>query len=166
METTSLQQKRQEYYAKNRQRIRDKSAKYYADNRQRILERTADANKKNPFPNREKAKKFAQENPEKLKKYQKTWKERHPEKRKLYTRNSRIRAYGIEPKVYYEMLEKQGQRCAICNAESKRRAMSIDHDHKTGKVRGLLCDGCNMSLGHVEREEWLEKAMQYLAQHK
>jgi hypothetical protein len=64
------------------------------------------------------------------------------------------------------MLEKQGHRCAICNAESKQRAMAIDHDHKSGKVRGLLCDGCNMSLGHVERREWMEKALQYLSKYK
>lgn len=166
METTSLRKQRQEYYAKNKQRILEKSTKYYADNKERVLKRLADAHKKNPTPGRERAKKFAQKNSEKLKKYQMTWKERHPEKRKLYTRNSRIRAYGIEPEVYYEMLEKQGHRCAICNAESKRRAMSIDHDHKTGKVRGLLCDGCNLPLGHLEKDEWVEKAKQYLAKYK
>ncbi len=166
METISLQQKRQEYYVKNKQHIINKSAQYYIDNKQRVLKRLADAHKKNPFVGRRRAKKYAQDNPDKLKEYQKTWKERHPEKRKLYTRNSRIRAYGIEPNVYYEMLEKQGQRCAICNAESKRRAMNIDHNHKTGKVRGLLCDGCNLSLGHLERNEWIEKAKEYLIKYK
>jgi hypothetical protein len=100
-----------------------------------------------------------------LKKNQKTWKERHPEKRKLYTRNSRIRAYGIEPETYYEMLKQQGNSCAICNGTSKR-AMSIDHDHKTGKVRGLLCDSCNLSLGHLEKEIFVEKALQYIAKYK
>lgn len=166
MEITYLQQQRKKYYAKNKHRIIEKSARYYAENKQRILQKQAEAHKENPLPARARAKKFAQKNPEKLKKYQKTWKERHPEKRKLYTRNSRIRAYGIEPKVYYEMLEKQGQRCAICNAKSERRAMNIDHNHKTGKVRGLLCDGCNLSLGHLERDEWVIKAKQYLAQYK
>lgn len=166
MKTTYLQQKRQEYYAKNKQRILEKSAKYYAENKQQILKRSSEAHKKNPLPGRERAKKFAQQNTEKLKKYQKTWKERHPEKRKLYTRNSRIRAYGIEPEIYYKMLEKQGQRCAICNAESTRRAMNIDHDHKSGKIRGLLCDRCNLSLGHIERHDWMERAKQYLAQYK
>lgn len=166
METTSLQQKRQEYYAKNKQQILEKSAKYYADNKQRVLKRLAGAYKNNPLPTKERVKKFAQDNPEKLKKYQKTWKERHPEKRKLYTRNSRIRAYGIEPEIYYEMLENQGHRCAICNAKSERRAMNIDHNHESGKVRGLLCDGCNLSLGHLERNEWVEKAKQYLTKYK
>lgn len=103
---------------------------------------------------------------ENLKRNQKTWKERHPEKRKLYTRNSRIRAYGIEPETYYEMLEKQGHKCAICNGKSTRRAMSIDHNHETGKVRGLLCDKCNLRLGFIEQIDFLEKALQYLAKYK
>lgn len=64
------------------------------------------------------------------------------------------------------MLEEQGNRCAICNEASTKRAMSIDHDHKTGKVRGLLCDSCNLSLGHLEREMFVEKAMRYLALYK
>jgi hypothetical protein len=64
------------------------------------------------------------------------------------------------------MLKKQGQRCAICGAKAKRRAMNIDHDHITGKVRGLLCDSCNMSLGHIEKKDFLEKALKYLTQYK
>lgn len=166
MKTTSLQQKRKEYYLKNKNSILEKSAKYYSDNKEKVLKRLSDEYKKNPIPTKERAKKFAENNAEKIKIYQQTWKERHPEKRKLYTRNSRIRAYGIEPEIYYEMLDKQGNKCAICYAESTRRAMNIDHNHKTGKVRGLLCDGCNMSLGHLERDEWVEKAKQYLTKYK
>lgn len=166
MKTTSLQKQRQEYYAKNKQKILEKSRKYYADNKHKVLERLANAHKKDPAPGRKRAKIFAQKNQGKLKEYQKTWKERHPEKRKLYTRNSRIRAYGIEPKIYYEMLEQQGNGCAICNEPSIKRAMNIDHDHKSGKVRGLLCDKCNLSLGHIEKEGFLEKALQYLSQYK
>lgn len=166
MKTTSLQEQRKEYYVKNRHRILEKSAQYYAENKKQVLERMAETHKQNPVPGREKAKRFAQKNPDKLKKYQETWKERHPEKRKLYTRNSRIRAYGIEPEIYYKMLEEQGHGCAICNKKSIKRMLSIDHSHDTGKVRGLLCDSCNLSLGHLERGEWLTKATQYLIQYK
>ena len=166
MKTSSLKDSRKEYYSKNREAIRQKSAKYYADNRERVLERMAERHRLNPIPARERAKSFAESNPEKVSGYQKSWKERNPEKRKLYTRNSRIRAYGIEPNEYYEMLEKQGQGCAICKSGPTYRAMNIDHDHATGKVRGLLCDSCNMSLGHIEREGFLEKAMEYLAKYK
>lgn len=154
-----------EYYLKNKDIIKAKSAKYYKENKDKVLKRMVEKHKLNPFPARKRAKEFANKNTEKIKKYQKSWKERHPEKRKLYTRNSRIRAYGIEPNVYYEMLEQQGQCCAICKAKSTYRAMNIDHDHKTGKVRGLLCDGCNLSLGHIERKDFIEKAKAYLAKY-
>ena len=60
MEITSLQKKRQEYYAKNKQNIIEKSAKYYADNKQKVLKRVSDAYKKNPIPVRSKAKIFAE----------------------------------------------------------------------------------------------------------
>lgn len=166
METTSLREKRRKYYLKNKKHILEKSAQYYATHRERVLKRISEANKKDPIPARERAKEFALENPEKIKKYQKTWKERHPEKRKVYTRNSRIRAYGIEPEVYYAMLEKQSHKCAICGEESKQRTMNIDHNHKTGKVRGLLCNGCNLSLGHLEKDEWVKKATQYLTKYR
>jgi DNA repair exonuclease SbcCD ATPase subunit len=165
MKTTSLQQQRREYYVKNKQRILQKSSEYYIKNKDKVLERMAEMHKNDPTIGRERAKKFAIQNPDKLKKYQKTWKERHPDKRKIYTRNSRIRAYGIEPEKYYEMLEQQGHKCAICNAEPTRRTLSIDHNHATGKVRGLLCDGCNLSLGHLERREWVEKAKEYLTKY-
>lgn len=166
MKTTSLQNKRKEYYARNKERIKMKSAEYYAANKQKVLKRISQAHKLNPSIARNRAKQFAKDNPDKVKMYQKSWRERNPEKRKLYTRNSRIRAYGIEPEEYYKMLKEQGHGCAICKSKSVHRAMNIDHNHKTGKVRGLLCDGCNLSLGHLERDGWIEKAMEYLAKYK
>ena len=165
MQITSLQEQRKTFYAKNKEHIKKKSAEYYLENKKKVLERLAKVYKENPLPTKKRVKDFAENNPEKIKTYQKTWKERHPEKRKIYTRNSRIRAYGIEPSEYYEMLEQQGQGCAICKAKSTHRAMNIDHNHKTGKVRGLLCDKCNLSLGHIEKEGFLEKAMEYIAKY-
>ena len=162
----SLQERRTRYYAKHKQEIIAKSSVYYMENKPKVLARLKKKYEENPSPQLAQAKKWAEENSEKIKTIQKTWKERHPDKRKLYTRNSRIRAYGISPETYYEMLQKQGNECAICKAKSTRRAMAIDHDHTTGKVRGLLCDGCNMSLGHIERKEWVEKANKYLSQYK
>ncbi len=166
MNNLTIQEKRQQYYSKNKKMIIVKSAKYYQENKEKVLERLKKNYHQNPSPKIEYAKDYSQQNPEKRKKYSKTWKERHPEKRKIYTRNSRIRAYGIEPEIYYKMLDQQGNRCAICKSKSTKRAMNIDHDHKTGKVRGLLCDSCNLSLGHLERESFVEKSMQYLSKYK
>jgi hypothetical protein len=63
--------------------------------------------------------------------------------------------YGITIEVYEEMLRQQNGVCAICkNPERVRKAgtqeskaLSVDHDHRTGRIRGLLCTNCNTALG-------------------
>ena len=62
-------------------------------------------------------------------------------------RVSRIRSYGISVEDYEEMLESQGGGCYICGIGPSVRALDIDHDHRTGKVRGLLCSNHNRALG-------------------
>ena len=51
--------------------------------------------------------------------------------------------YGITLAQYASMLKRQGGRCAICGRPPKRRNLDVDHDHATGRVRGLLCFNCN-----------------------
>ena len=60
------------------------------------------------------------------------------------------RKFDITPEEYEEMLQSQGGGCAACGAQPGRRALSVDHDHKTGRVRGILCDPCNFALGHAK----------------
>jgi hypothetical protein len=67
------------------------------------------------------------------------------------------------------MLRQQGGRCAVCDAEISLGFRSysgvIDHCHKTGKVRGILCWGCNVRLGKLEamfESEWGKRAKVYL----
>ena len=62
-------------------------------------------------------------------------------------RISRIRMYGISVDDYNRMLEEQNHGCYICGKSTANRALDIDHDHKTGKVRGLLCSVHNRVLG-------------------
>lgn len=81
---------------------------------------------------------------------------RPPQKRKwlLYTR------YRLTPADVDAMMLAQDGCCAICGAALKRPV--IDHCHDTGKVRGLLCCGCNVKLAGLEREDWRVKATAYL----
>lgn len=66
-------------------------------------------------------------------------------------RNRRLKAsFGLTPEAYGKMLAKQGCRCAICRQLPFKRRLVVDHCHRTGKVRGLLCDGCNLSVGHLK----------------
>jgi dCMP deaminase len=85
-----------------------------------------------------------------------------------------IETYGITLKKYQEMFEIQNGACAICKQpESKMTEggnrpvfLSVDHDHETGKVRGLLCNSCNVGLGHLsESRTTMRAATTYLIKH-
>lgn len=76
--------------------------------------------------------------------------------------------YGIGAGDYAAIYEAQGGRCAICQrATGKTKRLAVDHDHKTGEVRGLLCGPCNRGvLGHLRDDpEALQRAITYLRDH-
>lgn len=72
---------------------------------------------------------------------------RTPEARKKLAFEAQLRyEYGLEPEDYAQILLNQNNRCALCNQEFKD-SPQVDHCHKTGKIRGLLCRFCNQGLG-------------------
>lgn len=74
--------------------------------------------------------------------------------------------YGITLEYYDKMFEEQKGCCKICGRHQSTltRRLSVDHNHKTEKVRELLCDKCNLGLSYLENEEWLKIAKKYLAE--
>ncbi len=70
--------------------------------------------------------------------------------------------YGITIEEYNILLEFQEGKCAICGRPPKNRRLAVDHDHKTGEVRGLLCMRCNQTLHERVDMEWLANAYEYL----
>jgi len=75
------------------------------------------------------------------------------------------RKYGITEDIYKSMLKSQGGKCAVrgCTTVDSRR-LSIDHDHVTGRVRGLICHKHNVGLGLLgDSQELVSKAYVYLA---
>ena len=76
---------------------------------------------------------------------------------------------GWTPENYEEAYIKQDGRCAICGCKlnsSRYTRFAGDHDHKTGKLRGLLCTNCNTALGLFKDSiERLESAKKYLIEH-
>ena len=83
-----------------------------------------------------------------------------------YHRNNKLKSiYGISYAEYLTMLEAQGGCCAICGTSDtgKRKAFAVDHNHTTGKVRGLLCSNCNTGIGNLKEDEGIMlRAMEYL----
>ena len=77
----------------------------------------------------------------------------------------RRRRYGITKEQYLAMLDEQGGACAICRGapDGKDKSLVVDHDHKTGKVRGLLCNKCNWAIGHFKDDsDRMMNAITYL----
>ena len=73
--------------------------------------------------------------------------------------------YGISAEEYYAILELQGGVCYLCRrAKGISKALSVDHCHKTGVVRGILCSRCNADvLGHARDDiEFFERCIDYL----
>lgn len=77
------------------------------------------------------------------------------------------RGYGIVLDQYAEMLTSQNGVCAICGGVNRDgRKLFVDHDHGTGKVRGLLCNLCNRGIGNLrDSVDLLEAAIRYLNEH-
>ena len=80
------------------------------------------------------------------------------------------KTYGLSEDGYYKMLEEQNHSCAICKLPVDKEVhygkFVVDHCHSTGKVRELLCHGCNASLGLMKESiQTLTKAIAYLDKH-
>lgn len=76
------------------------------------------------------------------------------------------RQYGLIPAAYQALMLSQNGLCAICENPPESGRLAVDHDHVTGKVRGLLCLGCNAGLGMFrESPKAIQKALSYLENH-
>lgn len=74
------------------------------------------------------------------------WKQRYPER----VRNAHLKTtYGITSADYAEMAARQLGACAACLQRPSAGPLSVDHCHRTGRIRGLLCQGCNTALGAI-----------------
>lgn len=75
----------------------------------------------------------------------------------------RLKPYGITPEDYTKKWNAQGGVCNICGGDNEIRALAVDHCHTTGRIRGLLCDTCNVMLGCAkDKPALLLRAAQYL----
>lgn len=69
--------------------------------------------------------------------------------------------YKIVKSEWDKMFQEQKGKCKLCS----NKARVVDHNHKTGQVRGLLCDGCNLLVGLIERDlSWITRGLNYIKQ--
>ena len=140
-------------------KVQDKAyaAAWYTKNKDRVLSRMVAYRKANP----DKQKAWYQANKPRVLAYAAKHKER--------TRNNELkREFGITLADYNKMADQQGFTCNICHSviedtTGKARTLHVDHCHRTGTVRGLLCDACNLGLGYFKDSlGLLREAQQYL----
>lgn len=127
------------------------SKKWYADNPDRVAQRSRE---------------YRLLHKEELNEYGRAWRRANPEKAARYHKTVNIRKrFGIEWGVYLAMLAMHDGVCAICRKECDVvGSLAIDHDHKTGRVRGLLCNHCNTGLGKFRDDPTLlGNAITYLS---
>ncbi len=106
------------------------------------------------------------------------WESNNKEKVKYYKSKSPIgrhrrKSYGLTCKEYDDLVLKQKNKCAICKKSetkilrNKIVSLSLDHCHKSNKIRGLLCHRCNVFIGYCQESiDILKSAIKYLRHHK
>lgn len=117
--------KKREYYDKNKEQIKERNRKYWYENKHRWVDSGRDG-----------------------------WLRRN---------------YNITLKEYNELFNKQEGRCGLCgiHQSEQNRVMAVDHCHKTGIVRGLLCFECNVGLGKFKDDSsLLTKAVEYIKKYE
>lgn len=90
------------------------------------------------------------------------WNKKNPLKRRVNSHRNKMKTqYGITPEDLVRMTAEQGGKCLLCEL---KRKLVVDHCHKTGKVRGLLCRQCNSGIGQLQESEIiLRRAIEYVA---
>lgn len=102
--------------------------------------------------------------------YTTSWRMENPEKYRASLRKHDLkRHYGMTPEEHNSLFTSQGSCCGACGSPDPGRKSgdwSTDHDHETGVVRGILCNGCNLALGHTKDDPArLRKLAEYIETH-
>lgn len=105
-------------------------------------------------------KQYYEKNKEHIKQKSRDW---YQSNKDNYHERAIYRKYGVTKEQYNDLIVSQDLKCAICGDGTQKKKMFIDHNHRTGVIRGLLCTRCNVGLGMFkDNPEVLSKAIKYL----
>ena len=136
------------------------------ERRQRRAEYKLRWQQSHPKNYRQSMRKWELANPDKVNARAKKWYANNPDKAKQKAKRIHLRRFGITIEDYFKILEAQNGVCAICGGSQTRsnsQYFDVDHCHASGKIRGLLCNLCNVGLGAMrDNPDLLRKAALYL----
>jgi hypothetical protein len=151
-----------QYRLKNKEKNKANFKNYYQKNKEKISVKAKERYDNNKELHNERSKTYRENNLESVKRQQKIWYNNNPDK---VRENKLKKSYKISLIKYNEIFEKQMGCCAICGIHQNdlKHNLSVDHNHLTGNVRGLLCNKCNRGIGYLNDDiEILKKAVEYL----
>lgn len=130
----------------------DYAIKYRSKNREKINAATRE---------------WYKQNKSKVKEYHKRYREKHLDRIRANQRKNNKKyydkyVYGLDENTRLKIYDRQKKKCAICGKNLPFKKTNIDHNHKTGEIRGILCSKCNIGLGYIEDNEFNRKAKEYL----
>jgi len=144
------------YRETHRDELATKNREYYKNHKDKSLAQKREYDKLHRNERSIYNKKYRETHREKLVAHQKEYRKAHREE-------ILMKKYRLTIENYDKMLVAQNGVCAICGHPPNWRCLSVDHNHITGNVRGLLCTNCNMMLGLVDDSiEILRSAIEYL----
>jgi hypothetical protein len=151
--------------AEHKRQMRKENPEHYREIQKKSRERNLDAC-------RARSRDYHQKHKERLSKYHKQWQKDNREHARF---KKVLRNFGLSSDKYQQIMEEQNNLCAICRKPETRRdkrtghimRLSVDHDHRNGVVRGLLCGACNAALGHFDDDcDRLRSAINYILDYR
>ena len=137
-----------EYREKNKDKIAEAGKEYREKNKDKIAEAGKEYREKNKDKIAEVKKEYYEKNKDKIAEVGKEYREKNKDKIKEYRI---LKTYNLTMEEYEEIYNRQNGCCPLCGKELNSVRVAIDHDHVTGKVRGIMCSVCNSQLGVYEK---------------
>lgn len=181
-------EQQQQWREANKEHVREWNRTYYTENKDAINKRRREHRKKHGEMIRKTQREYRRKNRERILRISQEWRYRNrvkvleyhrryyeknkiqrcAESREYQKRRRRFSKYGITVDTFVKLADSQNNCCAVCNTPVGDifEDLCIDHNHSTGKVRGLLCLKCNSALGMLkDSAEYASSAAAYLESH-
>lgn len=165
MYNSQTKEYRKIYREKNRDKINQQKLKSYYKHKEECNKKSHEYRKSNKDKCEELNRQWRLANTEYIKEYSKEYSIKNKDKISAYNKKTRlhqrVRFYGLTVEEYNIMYTSQNGNCVICG---KHKKLEIEHNHQTGKVRGLVCHKCNVVIGMCEEDiTILQNVIKYLS---